>query len=97
MQKVGKILFVSVIVLVIVGYVGFPTTLGFYGQMHGKQNHMMQTTTGQCPHWTENMHQEICQDSTENCLGPAHHGMMNDDEFRCGSTYDAAICNSTTR
>ena len=95
MQNAGKILFVSAIVLLIVGSVGLPTTLGFYGQMSSGQNHMMQTTAGQCQHMTGNMHQEICQNATANCPGTAHHGMMDDEGFKCGSWCNTTMCNFT--
>ena len=95
MQKATRILLVSAIVLLIVG-IGLPTTLGFYGQMHGQQNHMMQTTTGQCQHRTGNTHQGMCQNGTANCPGSANHGMMDDDGFRCGGWHNTTVCNSTT-
>ena len=97
MQMVGKILIASAIVLLIVGSIGLPTTLGYYGQMHSQQNHMMQTTTAQCQHRTGNMNQGICQNGTTNCPGLANHGMMDDDDgFRCGDWHNTTVCNSTT-
>ncbi len=95
MQMVGKILIVSAFVLLIVGSIGLPTTLGFYGQMRG-QNDMMQTTAGQCQHRAGNMHQGICQNGTTNCPGLANHGMMDDEGFRCGGWHNTTVCNSTT-
>ncbi len=93
MQMAGKILIASAIVLLIVGSIGLPTTLG---QMYSQRNHMMQTTTGQCQHRTGNMNQGICQNGTTNCPGLANHGMMDDDEFRCSDWHNTTVCNSTT-
>jgi len=103
MKMVGKILIASAIVLLVVGSIGLPTTLGYYGQMHGQQNHMMQTTTGQCQYRAGYVNQGICQNGNincqngaTNCSGLANHGMMDDDGFRSGGWYNTTVCNSAT-
>jgi len=103
MQSLGRILVAGAIVVLILGFVALPSTLGYYGHQQSKHNGMdhsamMQENSEVCQHTAKNMHQRTCHTTSQEmpyCSHNADHGMMDCDASEHQSQCSGNPANST--